>query len=255
MIFDVLTLFPSLVDTVLGESVIGRARAAGIIGVRTHQIRDFAQNKHNNVDDTPYGGGNGMIMAAPPIARCLQSVLAGLPAGETRRVIYLSPKGTPFTQSEAERLASYDRLILLCGHYEGVDQRVIDRFADEEISIGDYVLTGGELPACVLIDAVSRLIDGVLASPACYEDESVASGLLEYPQYTRPPVFEGEPVPDVLLSGDHARIAAWRLETSLALTRERRPDLYERYRETHPDPPPKKRRTAKKAPPPDGSDA
>ena len=242
MKFNVLTLFPDLVDRILSESVIGRARAAGIISVRMHQIRDYAQNKHNNVDDTPYGGGYGMVMAAPPIDRCFRAVLAELPEKETRRTIYLSPRGTRFDQATAKRLATYDRLILLCGHYEGVDQRAIDRCADEEISIGDYVLTGGELPACILVDAVSRLIDGVLASPECHEEESIASGLLEYPQYTRPPVYEGDEVPAILLSGDHAKIDAWRLERSLELTRERRPDLYEAYVAAHP---PKQKKTRK----------
>ena len=218
MKFDILTLFPDLVDSILSESIIGRARAAGIIEVRAHQIRDFACNKHNNVDDTPYGGGNGMVMAAPPIDRCFKAVVADLPANETRRTVYLSPKGKLFDQETAKRLAGYDRLILLCGH---------------------YVLTGGELPACILVDAVSRLIDGVLASPECHEEESIASGLLEYPQYTRPPVYEGDEVPAILLSGDHAKIDAWRLERSLELTKERRPDLYEAYLALHPPKPQK----------------
>ena len=252
MKFDILTLFPDLVDRILGESIIGRARAAGIIEVATHQIRDFAENKHNNVDDTPYGGGNGMVMAAPPIDRCFKAVLADLPENESRRTIYLSPKGTRFDQAAAKRLAEYDRLILLCGHYEGVDQRAIDRYADEEISVGDYVLTGGELPACIVVDAVSRLIDGVLASPECHEEESIASGLLEYPQYTRPPVFEGEEVPAILLSGDHAKIDAWRLEKALELTKERRPDLYEAYLSAHPPKQKKARRNRKTANPGDG---
>ena len=252
MKFDILTLFPDLVDRILGESIIGRARTAGIIEVKTHQIRDFAGNKHNNVDDTPYGGGNGMVMAAPPIDRCFRAVLADLPENETRRVVYLSPKGRLFDQATAKRLAGYDRLILLCGHYEGVDQRAIDRLADEEISIGDYVLTGGELPACILVDAVSRLIDGVLASPECHEDESIASGLLEYPQYTRPPVWEGDEVPPILLSGDHAKIDAWRLEKSLELTKDRRPDLYDAYVAAHP-PKPKKAKRRQKSPA-DGGD-
>ena len=246
MKFDILTLFPDLVDRILSESIIGRAQAAGIIGIKTHQIRDYAENKHNNVDDTPYGGGKGMVMAAPPIDRCFKAVLADLPAGENRRTVYLSPKGTRFDQQTAKRLAAYDRLILLCGHYEGVDQRAIDHLVDEEISIGDYVLTGGELPACVLVDAVSRLIDGVLASPECHEEESIASGLLEYPQYTRPPVYEGEEVPAILLSGDHAKIDAWRLERALELTKERRPDLYEAYLAAHPPKPKKAKRGAKK---------
>ncbi len=247
MKFDVLTLFPEMVDRILSESIIGRARAASLISITCHQIRAFAQNKHNNVDDTPYGGGNGMVMAAPPIARCLSAALEGAPEGERRRVIYLSPKGRVLTQDDASRLAcSYDRLILLCGHYEGVDQRAIDALVDEELSIGDYVLTGGELPACILVDAVSRLIPGVLSSPACHEDESIASGLLEYPQYTRPPIWDGRAVPDVLLSGDHARVYAWRLEESLTLTRERRPDLYEKWLKEHPPKEPKRKKKSPK---------
>ena len=190
MRFDILTLFPDMVDRILSESILGRARSAGLISVACHQIRDYAENKHNNVDDTPYGGGNGMVMAAPPIARCLAAALKDAPDGERRRVIYLSPKGRVLTQADAARLASLDRLVLLCGHYEGIDQRAIDALVDEEISIGDYVLTGGELPACILVDAVSRLLPGVLSCPACHEDESIASGLLEYPQYTRPPVWQ-----------------------------------------------------------------
>ena len=246
MKFDILTLFPDMVDRILSESIIGRARSASLISVACHQIRDYAQNKHNTVDDTPYGGGNGMVMAAPPIARCLRAALADAPDGERRRVIYLSPKGKTLTQSEAVRLSSYDRLVLLCGHYEGVDQRAIDALVDEEISIGDYVLTGGELPACILVDSVSRLIPGVLASPSCHEDESIASGLLEYPQYTRPPVWEERAVPEVLLSGDHGRVDAWRLAESLAVTRERRPDHYEKWLAEHPPVEPKKRRQSSK---------
>ena len=229
MRFDILTLFPDMVNTVLSESIIGRAQKAELLSVCCHQIRDFANNKHNNVDDTPYGGGVGMVMAAPPIYACYQAATADLPSDAKRRTIYLSPRGRLFTQDVARELADYDQLTLICGHYEGVDERVLEEIVDEEISIGDYVLTGGEIPACILVDAVSRLLDGVLASPECYEGESIASGLLEYPQYTRPPVFMGREVPPVLLSGHHARIEAWRTEQSLALTRERRPDLYEAY--------------------------
>ncbi len=229
MRFDILTLFPDMVNTVLSESIIGRAQKAELLSVRCHQIRDFANNKHNNVDDTPYGGGVGMVMAAPPIYACYQAATADLPREARRRTIYLSPRGRLFTQDVARELADYDQLTLICGHYEGVDERVLEEIVDEEISIGDYVLTGGEIPACILVDAVSRLLDGVLASPECYEGESIASGLLEYPQYTRPPVFMGREVPPVLLSGHHAKIEAWRTEQSLALTRERRPDLYEAY--------------------------
>ena len=226
--FDILTLFPALVDGILGESIIGRARQAGYLDVRTHNIRDFAGNKHNRVDDTPYGGGFGMLMMAPPVYDCYRHAMdlcdeAGV--GEKRRVIYLSPAGSVLTQKKAYELAQYDQLTLLCGHYEGIDARVIDEIVDEEISIGDYVLTGGELPACILVDCVGRLVDGVLADRACHEEESISSGLLEYPQYTRPYEFHGVKVPDVLISGDHAKVDQWRRETALERTRRRRPDL------------------------------
>ncbi len=234
MKFDIMTLFPDLVSTVLGESIIGRAQKAGILEVACHQIRDYTENKHRNVDDTPAGGGVGMVMAAQPIHACYEAVIKEAPQNERRRVIYMSPKGRTFTQAVAEELTEYDRLIFLCGHYEGVDQRVLDEIIDEEISIGDYVLTGGEIPACIVVDAVSRLLPGVLADPACYEGESIASGLLEYPQYTKPAEWRGRRIPDVLLSGDHKKVDAWRLEQSLALTKERRPDLYDAYIAAHP---------------------
>ena len=244
MRFDILTLFPELVSGVLGESIIGRAQKAGHLSVHTHQIRDFSTNKHRNVDDTPYGGGVGMVMAAPPICDCFDAVLAESPADAKRRVIYLSPRGRILTQEVAHELAGYDQLILLCGHYEGIDERVIEEIVDEELSIGDYVLTGGELPACILVDAVARLLPGVLSEPACYEGESIQSGLLEYPQYTRPGVYRGREVPPVLLSGHHKNIEEWRLERSLALTKERRPDLYDTYMAAHP--PKEKKRRGKK---------
>ncbi len=229
MRFDILTLFPDMVNTVLNESIIGRAQKAGHVSVFCHQIRDFSENKHRNVDDTPYGGGVGMVMAAPPIYNCYRAVTDGLAPDLRRRTIYLSPRGRVFTQDIARELATYDQLTLLCGHYEGVDERVIEEIVDEEISIGDYVLTGGEMPACILVDAVSRMLDGVLSSPDCYEGESIASGLLEYPQYTRPPVFMGREVPPVLLSGHHENIEKWRTEQAIALTKARRPDLYAAY--------------------------
>ena len=251
MKFDILTLFPAMVETVLSESIMGRAQKSGFIEVRCHNLRDYSEDKHHRVDDTPFGGGMGMVMAAPPIDRCFRAVSEDFSDSERRRVIYLSPKGKVLTQSIASRLCSYDRLVLLCGHYEGIDQRILDEIVDEEISIGDYVLTGGELPACILVDCVSRMLEGVLASPACFEEESIAGGLLEYPQYTRPVEFHGKAVPEVLLSGHHANIAAWRLEESLKLTKERRPDLYEAYMEAHPPKPPKrKRKSAAKAPAP-----
>ena len=210
-----MTLFPELVDHVLGESIIGRAQKSGAIEVHTHQIRDYSEDKHRRVDDTPYGGGKGMLMAAPPVYNCFQGVLhkqAEDGFTGTRRVIYMSPAGKVLTQKKAEELAKYDNLVLLCGHYEGIDCRVINEIVDEELSIGDYVLTGGEIPACIVVDCVARLCEGVLADPECYEKESISSGLLEYPQYTRPYEWHGVKVPDVLISGHHANIDAWRLQ-------------------------------------------
>ena len=223
MRFDVLTLFPDMIRTVCDTSIVGRAAEAGIISVHTHNIRDYSTDKHRRVDDTPYGGGKGMLMAAPAVVDCHEAVMK-MDTGRCRTV-FLSPKGKVLTQQKAKQLASYDRLILLCGHYEGIDQRAIDLICDEEISIGDYVLTGGELPACVLIDSVARLIPGVLADAACHEIESIACGMLEYPQYTHPEVFRGVAVPKVLLSGNHREIEKWRHEEALKLTKELRPDL------------------------------
>ncbi|MBR3964306.1 MAG: tRNA (guanosine(37)-N1)-methyltransferase TrmD [Clostridia bacterium] len=225
MRFDIMTLFPELVDTVLSESIIGRARKAGYVEIKAHNIRDYSEDKNRRVDDTPYGGGKGMLMAAPPVYNCYSAVKNEAPELKAR-VIYMSPKGALLTQNKADELArDYERLIILCGHYEGVDQRVLDEIVDEEISVGDYVLTGGEIPACILVDCVSRLIDGVLAAPECYESESIACGMLEYPQYTRPYEFHGQKVPDVLLSGHHANIEKWRYEKALELTAMKRPDL------------------------------
>ena len=225
MKFDIMTLFPDMVSTVLGESIIGRAQEAGVISVSCHNIRDFSTDRHRKTDDTPYGGGRGMVMTCQPIYDCYSHIRASIPEGNKTRVIYMSPKGRIFDHGVATELAAYDNLIILCGHYEGVDQRILDEIVDEEISIGDYVLTGGELPACILVDAVSRLIEGTLPEAVCHEDESVASGILEYPQYTKPRTFMGREVPEVLLSGDHARVDRWRLEESVRITRERRPDL------------------------------
>ena len=225
MRFDVMTLFPEMVERTLGESIIGRAQNAGIIEVKCHNIRDFSTDKHRKTDDTPYGGGMGMVMSCQPIYDCYSHVKSEIPEGNKARVIYMSPKGRIFNHSIARELAEYDNLIFLCGHYEGVDQRVLDEIVDEDISIGDYVLTGGELPACIIIDAVSRLKEGVLADAECYENESHASGILEYPQYTKPRVFLGREVPEILLSGDHAKIDRWRLEQAVEITKERRPDL------------------------------
>ena len=242
MRFDILTLFPEQITAVLGESIIGRAQKNGLISVYAHDIRDYTTNKHRKVDDTPYGGGKGMLMATQPICDCFDAVAKMQGEGKTR-VIYMSPRGRIFNHSIAKELAQYDNLTILCGHYEGIDQRVIDEIVDEELSIGDFILTGGELPACIVVDAISRLIDGVLSDELCYEDESIASGLLEYPQYTRPAVFRGKEVPEVLLSGHHANIDAWRLERSLEITKERRPDLYEAYIKAHPPKPKKRKKT------------
>lgn len=225
MRIDVMTLFPALIESVLGESIIGRARAAGLVDIRAHNIRDYSEDKHHRVDDTPYGGGRGMLMAAPPIYNCYAAITKDAPTDEKRHVVYLSPRGRTFSQAIAKEFVTYDRLILLCGHYEGIDQRIIDEIVDEELSVGDFVLTGGEIPACLVADAVCRLIDGVLPLPECHEKESFEDDLLEYPQYTRPPVFHDRAVPEVLLSGHHANIEKWRREQSEALTSERRPDL------------------------------
>ena len=233
MRFDILTLFPDVVRAVLESSIIGRAQQNGCISVYAHDIRDYTENKHRKTDDTPYGGGKGMLMATQPICDCFDAVCKNYPDDSKTRVIYASPRGRVFNHQIAKELKEYDNIVILCGHYEGVDQRVIDEIIDEEISIGDYVLTGGEIPACIMVDAIARLVPGVLSDKECYEKESIASGLLEYPQYTRPPVFRGKEVPDVLLSGHHAKIDEWRLERSLELTKERRPDLYEKYVEEH----------------------
>ncbi len=227
MQIEIATLFPDMCEAVLSESIIGRARKAGAIEVHCHNIRDYTLDKHRRVDDTPYGGGMGMVMQAEPIYRCWQAVCERL--GERPHTIYLSPKGAVFTQKKAQQLAERSSIFLLCGHYEGVDQRILDKIVDEEISIGDYVLTGGELPALVVTDAVARMCSGVLPAAICFEDESHFSGLLEYPQYTRPEVWEGERVPEVLLSGHHLHISRWRKEQSLQVTAAKRPDLYAAY--------------------------
>ncbi|MBQ2725150.1 MAG: tRNA (guanosine(37)-N1)-methyltransferase TrmD [Clostridia bacterium] len=228
MRIDIMTLFPEFVDYILSESIIGRARRAGKLDVRTHNIRDYSEDKHRRVDDTPYGGGRGMLMAPPPIYRCWQAVTeSGRTESNVEKpyVVYMSPRGRVFSESVAKELAQKEQLIILCGHYEGVDERLIEEIVDEELSIGDYVLTGGELPACIVTDCVGRLADGVLALPECHEKESFEDDLLEYPQYTRPPVWMGREVPEVLLSGHHANIEKWRLEKQIEITRERRPDL------------------------------
>ncbi len=228
MKIDVLTIFPGMF-TPLTESIIGRAQEAELLDVRVTDIRPFSKRKHKNTDDYPFGGGAGMLMLAQPIADAIRHVTPE-PYHGTR--IYMSPRGQLLTQQLVRELSQEQSLMILCGHYEGVDERVIERYIDMEISIGDYVLTGGELPAMVLIDAVARLQTGVLGSDESAQDESHGlSGLLEYPQYTRPRVFEGMAVPEVLLSGDHAKIAAWRQDQSLQVTAQRRPDLLKKARE------------------------
>ena len=241
-----MTLFPSLIEGVLGESIIGRAQKDGKISLSCYDIRDYSDNKHRKVDDTPFGGGMGMVMTCQPIFDCFEAVKATIPEGARTKVIYMSPKGRIFTQDVARELSEYDDLIFLCGHYEGVDQRVLDELIDDEISIGDYVVTGGEIPACIVIDATSRLIEGVLPADECHEDESVASGILEYPQYTKPRSFRGLDVPEVLLSGDHKKIARWRLEEAVKITRERRPDMLMRHPEFEEALKPREKRTKKK---------
>ncbi|MCL2003740.1 MAG: tRNA (guanosine(37)-N1)-methyltransferase TrmD [Oscillospiraceae bacterium] len=222
MQIDILTLFPESVAQMLGDSIIGRAQKKGAVAIRAHQIRDFTQNKQKQVDDYPYGGGHGLIMQADPLYRCWEHVTQTHGEGRT---IYLSPQGRVFSQTEARRLLEYPRLILVCGHYEGVDERFIEACVDEEISIGDYVITGGELAACVVADAVCRMVPGVLRDETGFTGESHWDGLLEYPQYSRPEVWRGRAVPEVLLSGHHANIEAWRRGQSEARTREKRPDL------------------------------
>ena len=221
MKFDVLTLFPEMFDA-LKISLIGKAQNNGVLDVKVHNIRDFSKDKHKKCDDYTYGGGNGMLMTPQPIYDAITSVKGY----EKAHKIYLSPKGEKLTQKKVKSLTDFDHIILLCGHYEGVDQRVIDLLIDEEISIGDYVLTGGELPAMVLIDSVSRYIPGVLGNEASTEDESFSNNNLEYPQYTRPAEFMGLKVPEVLISGDHAKVDKWREEESKKITKKRRPDLF-----------------------------
>lgn len=226
MKIDILTLFPEMCESVLNESIIGRARKAQKVELECHNIRDFANNKHNKVDDMPYGGGMGMVMAAEPIYNCYKSLYKE--EENKPHLIYLSPKGATLTQKKVVELSRLDRIVLLCGHYEGVDERVLEEIVDEQISIGDFVLTGGELPALCLADAVCRMLPGVLSDDLCFEDESHFSGLLEYPQYTRPANWNGREVPEVLLSGNHAEIAKWRRKQSLEITRKLRPEMFEK---------------------------
>lgn len=226
MRIDVLTIFPSMFEPVIGESIIKRAIGAGRVDIKVHDIRDFAADKHRKVDDRPYGGGAGMVMSVQPISSCLESVLKGSKIRKSsRHVVLLSAKGRRMAQADLKRLSRYKQLVLVCGHYEGVDERVARYLADEEISIGDYVLTGGEIPAMVVIDSLVRLLPGVLGNALSSLDESFQAGLLEYPQYTRPAVFRGKKVPSVLLTGDHARIEAWRNKEAVRVTKKIRPDL------------------------------
>ncbi len=222
MIFDVLTLFPGMFASPLHESILGRAIKRGLLQVRTHNLRDWAEGKHLSTDDAPYGGGDGMVMKPEPISRAVAELRQKTPAA---KVLLMTPQGVSFKQQHARDLAREPGLIFLCGRYEGFDERVRQTLVDAEFSIGDFVLTGGELPAMVMIDAISRHLPGVLGSSDSAETDSFADGLLEYPQYTRPAIFDGMSVPEVLLSGDHGRIANWRREQQLLRTLQRRPEL------------------------------
>lgn len=226
MRFDVLTLFPDMINAALGDSIIGRAQSKGIIEINCVDIRDFAGNKHNRVDDAPYGGGRGMVIQSEPVFRAYESVARGL--DEKPFTVYLSPQGRVFRESTAKRLSKKERVILICGHYEGIDQRVLDEIVDEEISIGDFVMTGGEIAAMAVIDATSRLIDGVLPDEEAYLNESLSGGLLEHPQYTRPPVWHGVEVPEVLRGGNHKMVADWKREQSIINTFNKRRGMLSR---------------------------
>ncbi|MCH5303345.1 MAG: tRNA (guanosine(37)-N1)-methyltransferase TrmD [Ruminococcus sp.] len=232
MKIDLITLFPEMCEAVLGESIIGRARKSEAIEIECHQLRDYAFDKHRRVDDTVYGGGMGMLMKCEPIALCFEDICKK--RGKRPHFVYMSPQAKPLTQEKLKELSELDNICVLAGHYEGIDQRIIDEFIDEEISIGDYVLTGGELPALVFIDALSRLAPGVLSNNECFTEESHFNGLLEYPQYTKPISWRGLEVPPVLYSGDHAKVDRWRYEHSLINTAVKRPDMLEE-KELSPD--------------------
>ncbi len=231
MDFHVLTLFPEMVLQGLRTSIIGKAEERGYISIEAVNIRDYTLDKHGKVDDYTYGGGAGMLMQAQPVFDAYRSVADRIGQERARRVIYVTPQGKPFCQEMAQEMARESDLIFLCGHYEGIDERVLEEIVTDQVSIGDYVLTGGELPAMVMIDAIARLVPGVLHNGESAQTESFGDGLLEYPQYSRPEIWHEKRVPEVLLSGDHAKVDAWRLEQSLLRTKERRPDLYERYRQ------------------------
>ncbi|MDO4831166.1 MAG: tRNA (guanosine(37)-N1)-methyltransferase TrmD [Clostridia bacterium] len=223
MRIDIITLFPEMFEPVLNESIIGRAQKSGAIEIVCHQLREFAFDKHRRVDDTPYGGGMGMLMKAEPIALCFEDICKQV--GSRPHFVYMSPQGKTLEQKRLRELAEFNNICILCGHYEGVDQRLLDEFIDEEISIGDYVLTGGEIPAMVFADALCRMVPGVLTNNECFTEESHFNGLLEYPQYTKPAVWRGREVPEVLMSGHHANVEKWRREKSLEVTKIKRPDL------------------------------
>ena len=228
MRFDVLTVFPELIEAVSNTSIIGRARENGLVEVNVIDIRDYTKNKHKKTDDYPYGGGEGMIMTAQPIMDAFLSIVKDLDYKPW--VLYMSPQGKVLNQELVLKTQKHEHLIIICGHYEGIDERIIEEIVDEEISIGDYILTGGELPALVLIDSVSRFIPGVLSNENSNKNESIYNGFLEYPQYTRPYDYNGKKVPDVLMSGHHENINKWRLEQSIQRTKRKRPDLYEKYK-------------------------
>ena len=231
--YYVMTLFPEMIENAASFSITGRAIRDEKISVKAFDIRDYTKDPHRHVDDAPYGGGAGMLMQVQPIHDCFLAILEH--CGGIPRVLHLSPQGRCFDQRLAEELAKEEELIFLCGHYEGVDERALELLHTENISIGDYVLTGGELPALVMIDAISRLVSGVLNKEASHEIESFSNGLLEYPQYTRPEIYEGKKVPEILLSGDHKKVDCWRQRQSLLRTKERRPELYEAYIRSHPE--------------------
>lgn len=226
MRIDILTLFPDMCNAYLSESIIGRARKAGKVQIECIDIRNYTKDKHRRVDDTPYGGGMGMIMQVEPVFDCFEALCNEI--GERPHLIYLTPQGKTLTQQRVKELSKMNNIALLCGHYEGIDERVIEELQPEEISVGDYVLTGGELPALILADSISRMLPGVLSDDECFTEESHFSSLLEYPQYTRPYEWHGRRVPDVLLTGHHANVEKWRREQSLERTLERRPDMLEK---------------------------
>ena len=246
MKIHIMTLFPDMVMNGLNTSILARAMDKGLVEIEAVNIRDYTTDKHKKVDDYPYGGGAGMLMQAQPVYDCHLAITAKQKTKQRVRTIYVTPQGKTFNQQMAKDLASERELIFLCGHYEGVDERVLEEIVTDYISIGDYVLTGGELPAMVMVDAIARLVPGVLNNSDSAETESFSDNLLEYPQYSRPEIWNDKRVPEILLSGDHAKVDAWRLEQSIARTRERRPDLYEKYLAEHPPVEKKSRRKKQK---------